>query len=44
MAALAVLGTFELMRGNAGFGILLAIVIEIIIAYYYYRVWVGRID
>lgn len=39
MAGLAVLGLFELMRGNAGWGILVAVVVEIAIVWTLLRVW-----
>lgn len=39
MATMALLGVIELMRGNAGWGILVAVFIEVSIAALFYRLW-----
>ena len=39
MSGLAVLGVVELLRGAAGFGILLAVAAELFFAFYYLRFW-----
>ena len=39
MAALAILGLFELVRGAAGIGIPLAVAVESVFAFYYLRFW-----
>ncbi|MEO9514504.1 MAG: hypothetical protein ABJH45_23385 [Paracoccaceae bacterium] len=39
MAAMAVLGVFEISRGNAGPGIMVAVFAELLIAALLYRLW-----
>ncbi len=42
MGAMAVLGVYELFRGNAGPGILVAVVIEMTISILFFRLWSDR--
>ena len=39
MTAMAVLGIFEFLRGNAGPGIMVAVFAELVIALFFYRLW-----
>jgi len=39
MTAMAVLGVFEFLRGNAGPGIMVAVFAELVIALFFYRLW-----
>ncbi|MHA3915798.1 hypothetical protein [Halovulum sp. GXIMD14793] len=42
MSAIAGLGLYEFINGNAGAGIMIAIVIEVIIATLFLRLWFGH--
>lgn len=42
MLSLAVVGLFELTRGFAGIGILLAIAVELVLGLSYFRIWFRR--
>ena len=39
MTAMAVLGVFEFLRGNAGPGIMVAVFAELVIVLFFYRFW-----
>ncbi|ESA37006.1 membrane protein [Leptolyngbya sp. Heron Island J] len=39
MGALSLLGTFEFLRGNAGPGILAAVLIEAVVSFLYFQSW-----
>ncbi|WP_298262135.1 hypothetical protein [uncultured Litoreibacter sp.] len=39
LLGMAAMGLFELLRGDAGLGILLAVVVEVIAGFYYIRFW-----
>ena len=42
LAALALLGLFELLKGSAGLGIVIAVATELVLAFLYFKLWLAQ--